>query len=92
MTTPQKPAVVDGSTMRLYRLITLAQYIRDHGPVSESRLQAWGTIEFGLKSRTTSAMIKDLHNARIIKANSNIFSITPDGQKWLNEKAKENTL
>lgn len=92
MSTPAKPSAVDGSTLRLYRMVILGQYIKEVGSATLERLQAFMTIKFGLKRRTTTEMVKDMQNAHLLHAQSKTFTLTPNGHKWLTEMAKKDTL
>lgn len=92
MATPQKPAVVDGSTARLYRMVILAQYLQTVESATLQRLQAVMTVKFALRRRTTTEMVHDMQNAHILSTHSKLFTLTPTGQKWLKNIEKENVL
>lgn len=92
MDTPIKPAVVDGSNARLYRMVILAGYLKDVKHATLERMQAWMTIKFGLRRRTTTEMISDMQNAHLIRTQSTTFTLTATGEKWLKEMAKQNIL
>ena len=92
MQPPTKPAVVDGSTARFYRMVVLAQYVQEVKTTTLERMQAYMTIKFGLKRRTTTEMIKDMQNAHLLNTNSSAFILTPTGDKWLKNIAKQNAL
>ena len=92
MDTPMKPAVVDGSTARLYRMVILAQYLQEVKSATLERLQAFMTIKFGLKRRTTTEMVKDMQNAHLLCTQSKAFTLTPIGEKWLKTMSREDAL
>ena len=92
MPTPQKPAIVDGSNARLYRMLILARHLELVKEATLERLQALMTIKFGLKRRTTTEMVADMENAHLLSIHSKAFSLTPAGKKWLKTMAKQPTL
>jgi hypothetical protein len=80
---PPKPAAVDGANLRLYRMYVLTKYVEQVRGATLSRLQAYMTLKFGMRRRTTQELVGDMANAKILRMNGVKFEVTSDGEKWL---------
>jgi len=86
---PPKPTAIDGCNLRLYRMFVLASWLKEVEGASIRKLQAFMTLRFAMRRRTAQELAADMENARILKTNGVKFVLTPDGEKWLKEIAKE---
>lgn len=86
---PPKPGAIDGANLRLYRMYALANWLREIQGAPLRRLQAYMTLTFGLRRRTTQELVGDMENARILKMNGVKFEVTSEGERWLALVAKD---
>lgn len=86
---PPKPTAIDGSTLRLYRMVVLAKWLKEIQGAPLKKLQAFMTLKFGMRRRTTQELVGDMENARILKMKGVNFVLTSDGEKWLAAVAKD---
>lgn len=86
---PPKPVAVDGAKLRLYRMARLAVWIKQVNGVPLKKLQAFMTLHFGMKRRTSQEIVDDMLNARILMLNGIKFQLTKDGERWLQEIRKQ---
>ena len=58
--------VVDGADRRKIRLLDLLHFIHTQGGATSEDIQAFMTLKYGLKHKTTSEYIQELHIANVI--------------------------
>lgn len=85
---PDKPRTVDGATLRLYRSIQIAKWLKLH-PATFGKVRAYAYLHFGLSERATRNMLCDMENARIVRANGLLFKLTKAGEDWLKDIEKK---
>ena len=63
----ETPRVVDGADRRKQRLLELLAYIHNVGGASTLELKTFMLARFGLKHKTTSEYIAELHLGKLIE-------------------------
>jgi len=70
----ETPRVVDGADRRKQRLLELLQFIHNVGGASTMELKTFMLAKFGLKHKTSSEYLQELHLGKLIAQG--------DGGKW----------
>jgi len=79
----------NGATTRHRRMIRLLRYIDDKAQVDIDEMLAFLIVNEGLKRDTATAIIKDMHYAKLLIRHSGVYHVSNLGKALLKQIEKE---